>query len=446
LADARAAALAALAAVESGRASRLDSALAVEGLDPRDRAFARELAQGTERQHLFLDFVLAQVVARALPKDPVLLTALRLGAYQLLFMEGVRDHAAVHETVALVKHHRGFVNGVLRNLARCIQTGSSLPCEEGCAIELPGAGPRKLVFGQPVLPGKDTPEHLALVSGLPPFLVVRWVAAWGWDAASRVAEAARTTPAMTLAPTRRSGGARPLGERLAAEGVSTRPLLERDVDMLVWEGGASPLAGQAFADGWFLVQGPAARAAAQAVAPGPGETVLDLCAAPGTKTVLLAEAVGPQGLVLAFDIDPGRRRRIHENCARAGVADRVRVLDDAEELRDLAGSHAPDRVLVDAPCSNTGVLCRRLEVRRRISLGAIRNLARAQVELLRQGMGCCRPGGRVVYSTCSLEPEENQEVVAAAMGAGCRKVAERLSLPAGAAWDGGYFAILETML
>lgn len=417
MASARALALAALTAVESRRASRLDRVLALEDLDHRDRAFARELAQGTERQHLFLDFVLGQLVDKGLPKDPQVLSALRLGAYQLLCMAGVQDHAAVHETVALVEHHRGFVNGVLRNLARRIQ----------------GAGIA------PLLPPEGTQEHLAMVSGLPPFLVSRWVETFGLEAARQVCEAARTKPTMTLAPTHRALGVEPLQQRLEAEGVSTRPLEEPG--MLVWEGGASPLAGKAFADGWFLVQGPTARAAVQAVAAAAGETVLDLCAAPGTKTVFLAEAVGPEGRVLAFDVDVERRQKINENCARVGVADRVQVLED------LAGlATPPHRVLVDAPCSNTAVLARRLEVRRWISAATIRDLARVQVELLRQAVGYCRPGGRVVYSTCSLEPEENHEVVAAVVGAGCRLVSEQLSLPRGPATDGGYFAVLETML
>jgi len=395
--------------------------LVLEDLDHRDRAFTRELAQGTERQHLFLDFVLGRLVDKGLPKDPQVLSALRLGAYQLLFMEGVQDHAAVHETVALVEHHKGFVNGVLRNLARRIQSGGIAP----------------------LLPPEDAQEHLAVVCGLPPFLVSRWVETFGLDAARQVCEAASAKPGMTLSPTHRAGGVPALQQRLAAEGVSTRPLVE--LDMLVWEGGTSPLSGQAFADGWFLVQGPAARAAVLAVAAGPGETVLDLCAAPGTKTVFLAEAVGPEGRVLAFDVDVERRVKINQNCERVGVADRVQVL---EELGELANT--PHRVLVDAPCSNTGVLARRLEVRRWISPAVIKNLARVQVELLRQALGYCRPGGRVVYSTCSLEPEENQGAVAAAVaaaaGTGCRLVSEQLSLPRGPAWDGGYFAVLETML
>ncbi len=450
MADARALALAALTAVESGRAARLDRTLALEDLDHRDRAFARELAQGTERQHLFLDFVLAQLVEKSLPKDPEVLSVLRLGAYQLLFMWRVQDHAAVHETVALVVHHKGFVNGVLRNLTRRIQTGGVDPGQEQSAIALPGAaGPRTLVFDQPVLPPRDTLEHLAVLHGLPPFLVARWVQTLGMDAARQACEAASATPVMTLTLTHRAGEVRRLVERLAAEGVSTRPLPKRELEMLVWEGGPSPLAGQAFADGWFLVQGPAAHAAAQAVAACPGETVLDLCAAPGTKTVLLAEAVGPEGRVLAFDVDPERRRKINQNCTRVGLANRVRVLEELEAVA-ADGGGLPHRVLVDAPCSNTGVMARRLEVRRWISTAVIRDLARVQVDLLHQALGYCRPGGRVVYSTCSLDPEENQEVVAAVLATvgptGCRLVSEQLSLPAGHAWDGGYFAVLETML
>ncbi len=438
-------ALRALTEVESGRARRLQQVLVLDELHDRDRAFARELCQGTERQHLFLDFVLRQLVHKELPQDPEVLSALRLGVYQLLFLWRVQDHAAVHETVSLVPRHRGFVNGVLRNLARRIQTVAPRPGQEQSAIALPGgAGPRTLVFDKPVLPPTDTPEYLAVLHGLPVVLVSRWAENLGADRARQVCEAQSAWPAMTLWPTHRAGGADQLARRLLEEGVTTRPLGEGD--LLVWEGGPSPLGGGAFEEGWLMVQGPAAHAAAAAVAAQPGDSVLDLCAAPGTKTVCLAEAVGPAGRVFAFDSDPERRARIHENLRRVGVEERVQVLADPDALDTVSGSIR--RVLVDAPCSNTGVLARRLEVRRRISVAAIQELAEAQAELLGQGLAHCEgPGGRVVYSTCSLEPEENQAVVAAAVARGsCRLLEERLALPSAGTGDGGYFAVLETML
>jgi 16S rRNA (cytosine967-C5)-methyltransferase len=437
-------ALHALTEVQSGRARRLQQALELAELPDRDRAFARELAQGTERQHLFLDFVLGQVVHKQLPEDAEVLSALRLGAYQLLFLSRVQDHAAVHETVSLVPRHKGFVNGVLRNLARRIQTAAPKPGQEQGAIALPGdAGLRTLVFDAPVLPPPDTPEHLAVRHGLPAFLVGRWWNNLGAERARQVCEASSARPSMTLWPTHRSGGADRLASRLGEEGVTTRPLGEGD--LLVWEGGGSPLGGGAFQEGWLMVQGPAAHAAACAVAAQPGDGVLDLCAAPGTKTVCLAEAVGPEGQVFAFDADPERRSQIGDNLRRMGVEPWVRVLENQDVPETWPGTIR--RVLVDAPCSNTGVLARRLEVRRWISEAAIRELAQTQVELLGQGLARCHRGGRVVYSTCSLEPEENQEVVAAAMAAGsCRLLEERLTLPQPGTGDGGYFAVLETML
>ncbi|MHC4811821.1 MAG: transcription antitermination factor NusB [Planctomycetota bacterium] len=443
-------ALQALTEVESGRASRLQNALTADvlaGLDERDRAFARELSQGTERQHLLLDFVLSQLVAKELPRDPEVLSALRLGAYQLMFLWRVQAHAAVHETVALIPHHKGFLNAVLRNLARRIRDGGPGTELGQRALALPGAtGPRTLLFDEPVLPPKNTPERLSVLHGLPSFLVARWFENLGPDGARQACEASSATPTMTLRPTHRAGGGAVLAAKLAAEGVTTRPLGEGE--LLVWEGGSSPLAGQAFGDGWLMVQGPAARAAAAAVAAQPGECVLDLCAAPGTKTVCLAEAVGPEGRVLAVDTDHERRRKIGENIRRVGVEQQVLILDDQDALRTLPTPSATiHRALVDAPCSNTGVLARRLEVRRRISVTAIQELARAQAELLRQGLAHCRgPRSRVVYSTCSLEPEENQEVVAAVVSPSWRLAEERLTLPRAPTGDGGYFAILEGML
>jgi len=192
-------------------------------------------------------------------------------------------------------------------------------------------------------------------------------------------------------------------------------------------------------DDSFFVQDEASQLVPLMVDAQPGERILDLCAAPGTKTAQLAQDVAPGGHVFAFDIDERRRPRIAENVARLGLDPLVTILSRREDAPPV------DAVLADVPCSNTGVLARRLEVRRRITPAAIAALADMQRAILRQAFEHARPGGRVVYATCSIEPEENRAVVDAVLAAraGALLVRDQLTLPRAEAHDGGYVAVLQ---
>jgi 16S rRNA (cytosine967-C5)-methyltransferase len=425
----RAAALHALRALEQGRTERLDDALALDALSPADRDLARELARGVERMRLLLDWVLGGFVQRGLPRNPTTLTALRLGAYQLLWLDRIPARAAVHATVELVRTDRGFVNAVLRRVAEAVVPRAAGPAELALGPARALAPPRPLPH--------DELERLALEHALPGWLVARWAGAHGRDGARQAARASSSPAALVLRPHRLRATAAALAERLAGEGAHTEPVAGGE--LLRWRGGVSPFATAAFRDGWFVAQDPTSVAAAAAVAARPGEVVLDLCAAPGTKTAQLAQDVAPTGRVHAFEVDERRRARIAENVARLGL----------ERLVTIAVSldHVPpaDAVLADVPCSNTGVLARRLEVRRRISPAAIAALAATQRSILAQALAHARPGGRVVYATCSIEPEENRAVVDAVLAgrAGVRMVRDQLTLPQADAHDGGYLAVLQ---
>jgi len=430
---ARAAALAALVQLEKGHVERLREALDAAGLEGRDQAFAYELAHGVLRRERLLDHVLLGFAHRSLPKDPLLRCALRLGAYQLLFTGGVPPHAAVHETVELVRNNKGFANAVLRRVAERLQPRAADPGRPG--DELPLGPARSFLLPAP-LPANEV-ERLALLHSLPFFLLQRWLPDLGLDGLRQVAEAASAVPGVFL---RAVGVDREtLCDELAAAGVASEPA-EHPL-LLRWTGGRSPFAASAFAAGRFVVQDPTSLRAAEAVPCGPGATVVDLCAAPGTKTSLLAERVRPGGCVHAFDLDPERRTRIAENVARLSLGDVVRVVDDARALP------VGDAVLVDVPCSNTGVLGRRVEVRRRLTGSTIPRLVPAQRELLAQAIGRCRPGGAVVYSTCSIDRDENEGLVAAVLGSpgvpSCTVEAAQRTLPLCGQHDGGYFAVLR---
>lgn len=438
MASARTVALRALVALERGRTPRLRAELAAGSaaarLEPREAAFAFELAHGVARRERLLDFVLAGFAHRGLPKDTALRCALRLGVYQLLFVAGMPAHAAVHETVATVRSNKGFANAMLRHVAQAIAARAIDPA--AATTELALSPTRTLVLPQP-LPA-DEVARLAIVHSLPDWFAARACERHGIAGLRQIAAAASTEPGVYLRPVRGVERAA-LRAELAAAGVDTEPAAH--ALLAVWTGGSSPFATDAFAAGRFVVQDPTALAAAAAVPCGPGDTVVDLCAAPGTKTAWLAERVRPGGRVFAHDPDAARRERIAENVARLGLSDVVTVVAAASELP------VADCVLADVPCSNTGVLGRRVEVRRRLADAAINECAALQRELLRQAIGLCRPGGAVVYSTCSIEREENDAVVDAVLaGSGtprCEVGERQLTLPLAGEHDGGYFAVLR---
>ncbi len=433
--DARSVAARALGLLAKGRIQRLGEVLDEAPLQGREMALCRQLTLGAERNGRFCDFVLGLLASRGLPDDPLLRAALRLGAYQLLFLR-VPARAAVHETVALcTAHRRGFVNAVLRRLAGMVRDGEPDPAAPRTSVAL-GAG-RVVELPAPGLPAGPEPDPLAVRHSLPDFVVSRWRLRHGEAAARQVAEASSAEPVMFLRAAAARGDGAVLAERLRSEDVITEATAHPA--MLRWVDGAVPVRTRAFAEGWFVVQDPTAVRAAEAVAAAPGATVLDLCAAPGTKTTLLAEQVGPGGRVLAWDADPRRRARIGENAARLGLQDRIVVLEAESELREGMA----DAVLADVPCSNTGVLARRVEVRRRLQPGSFAELRAVQREILARAIGLCRRGGRVVYSTCSIEPEECQAVAENVEPALARLVRQEVTLPQAGVGDGGYVAVFE---
>lgn len=421
-------------ALERGRSDRLRGELDGRGVDGRDLAFAYELAHGVVRRERLLDFVLAGFAHRGLPKDPQLRIALRMGAYQLLFVPGMPAHAAVHETVALVRTNKGFANAILRKVAQAVELRDADPDDDRGELSL---GPTR-VLSLPVALPEQTAARLAIVHSLPDWLAQRFAQEHGDDGLRAIAEAASATPVIWLRATGDVDRSL-LQAQLGEEDVATEP--GEHPRLLRWTGGQTPFQTAAFAGGAFVVQDPTALAAAEAVPCEPGDTVLDLCAAPGTKTARLAERVAPGGRVCAYDPDRRRRGRIAENVARLRLESVVDIVEDP-----AAG--APfDHVLADVPCSNTGVLGRRVEVRHRLRDGTFAELAELQRQLLRQALASTRVGGHTVYSTCSIDRSENRAVVDAVLAdpgdAPAELVTDQATLPAAGGHDGGYFAVLR---
>ena len=403
LVSARGVALRALVSLHRQRGRRLRTELEGCGLQGRDLAFAYELAHGVIRRERLLDHVIAGLAHRGIPKHPLLLSALRLGVYQLLFMPGMPAHAAVHETVSLIRNNRGFANALLRRAAGMVRSrgaDADRPREE-----LWLSDHRALMLPKPLPPGQA--DRLAVLHSMPAWLAQRFCDQHGEQGFGQIAQAASTKPAIHL---RCRGAAEELRARLQAEGVEVE--LSRDPRMLRWVGGVSPFATRSFLGGDFVAQDPTALAAASALPCRDGDQVIDLCAAPGTKTTFLAEQVGASGRVFACDPDAARRERVVENVQRLQLGDVVEVVVDP------AGLEPADCVLADVPCSNTGVLGRRVEVRGRLTPETFNELAALQQEIFTRAVTLTKPGGHLVYSTCSVDREENEAVVAAVMNSG----------------------------
>jgi 16S rRNA (cytosine967-C5)-methyltransferase len=358
--------------------------------DARDRALATELVTGTLRWRNALDYQLQRLSSKPLHKlDHAVLDALRLGAYQLLHLERVPVSAVVNDSVDLVKRHgfrsaSGFANAILRRLAR----------ERG-ALSWPDRA--QLV------------DHLAVVHSHPAWLVERWLARYGETETGQWLAFNNEPPALTLAANRLRGTRDELIARLQQEHISAEPTRVAPHGVTVTTG--RPLVSQAFADGYCVVQDEASQIVPELMRAAPGSRVLDLCASPGGKTLALAAQSGSTGMVAATDVRSKRVRLLVSTLARCR-ARRVNVLHIGATGLIPFRDEAFDAVLIDAPCSGLGTIRRDPDIRWRRDPSQFGVFAQAQGALLRRAARVVKPGGHVVYSTCSSEPEENEDVVA----------------------------------
>ena len=444
----RRAALETISEVLSGPA-KLPEVLAerarVRHLSDRDRALARELAAGCVRRLASLDAVIA-AFRRKDPAHvhPAVRHLLRLGVYQLLFCEGIPARAAVNETVELahdIGQHRasGLVNGVLRAVARDVTFVTRIERESPHALQCrPG---RWAVFKSRILPDpkRSRAAFMAVHYSYPDWLVQRWLARYGVEKTRGLCLAGNERAPVFLRP-HPPLDVQGLLERLAGEGIEAAP--SPSGLTLKLPPGVDTRRLKALREGACLVQDDSAAAVVPFLAPQAGERVLDLCAAPGGKACQIAAEVGPTGEVVAVDNNPGRLKRLTENVQRLGLTNVAVVEADGRSLPDLGRPF--DGILVDAPCSNTAVLRRRLEARWRVTEKSLVALSRLQYELALSGAQALRPGGRMVYATCTLEPEENENVLTQLVGAGpdLAMEGERQLFPGLGGGDGVYMARL----
>lgn len=377
--------------------------------DPRDRALAMELVYGVLRRQETLDWRLSTLLRKPLPRLPVVLqTLLRLGAYQLLYLDRIPASAAVHQTVALTKSYTkqlgrdwsGFVNAVLRNLLR-------LP--------------------KPSLPDPESypAQALSVRHAVPLWLCRRWLDRLGFERAEAACRTTSCVPSVTIRVNQRRSTREALLDRFRQQGISASPTTMSPVGIVLEKGQAvTSLPG--FQDGEFYIEDEAAQLIPPLLDPQPDDLVFDACAAPGGKTTHLADLMGNRGHIFAVDRQRARLDLLQENCRRLGITIITAVVADArkplEALRALSKggksstcTMAPDglvdRVLLDAPCSGLGVLRRHPEAKWNKHAGMLLRHHHLQKEILDAVSIVLRPGGVLVYSTCSTEPEETEDVV-----------------------------------
>ena len=386
----------ALREVEQGASTRD----AVHGLlaDARpshaDRALATEMVYGAERRRGSLDHLILRAAQREITRiDTLTRAALRLGVYQLVWMPGVQDYAAVYETVAALKQlggqrSAGFANAVLREVQRHRS-------EWWPPVEI-----------------EETYERLAVEYSYPSWLVRLWVDRFGLEQARTLLEYGNQPPPLVLRVNRLRTTAIEALHVIKEQG---NPAIQVRLSNYLSEAlvlhGEQPDALPGWDEGWYQVQSESSQIAGRAVSPRAGERVLEIGAAPGGKTTQLAELMDDRGRLIANDVDRRRLMLVTENAHRLGLSSVETLACDARRLPP--GHTGFDRVLIDAPCSGLGILNRRPEARWRKRPGDSIKFAHLQGELLDAAAERLQSGGILVYATCTLVPQENQEVVRA---------------------------------
>jgi len=491
--DLRARALSVLVEVMDGEAfgaARLAELQQEHPLSPADFGLAMELVLGTTRHLLTCEHIAAHFHrGRWAGVHPVIRLNIAMAVYQLCWLDRVPDHAVVDSAVRLASSHgrgtAGRINAILRAVAEsrgpvidsCGTDFQSVNCATGLqpVVAEPNPGiappPRRWLpiddgggrlFDCDMFPdpARRPLEYLVAITSHPPFVVERWHRRFKPKLCRQVLDAGQRRPRLVLRPNALRITPAGLMDRLnndpdhlgrangsdAAGHASDSPIpteggrYARLVDgHVLVENESSPAELAVFRDGLCQPQDSTAGIAMRLVAPAPGEFVLDLCAGSGTKSTQAAEMMGNRGRVLATDVDEMRLGRIAENAARLGITIVEPIAIDKLEST-LAAAGAPlDVIVIDAPCSNTGVLSRRPEARYRATHKSIASLVEIQRSLLAKAVALSGPKTRVVYSTCSIEQEENESQVAALIAAslGWRVVESKFTLP-NADRDGGY--------
>lgn len=371
----------------------LQQAIEKQSFSPQDRGLLTEIFYGTLQRKLTLDYYLAAFVKKMKKIDPWVLQLLRISVYQMVYLEKVPDHAILYEAVqiAKVRGHQGtakFVNGVLRNMQR-----QGIPSLETIASDM---------------------ERASVRYSIPVWILELLQEQYGTQKMHAVAESLLTPPSVSIRIQDIHTTQEEMMQRLAQEGVQTRPSELSECALVVVEG--SIFTTDAFRDGLVTVQDEASSLVALVGHLHPGDHVLDTCAAPGGKSTHMAAYLDASsgGSVVSLDLHVSKLRKIRQNAERLHVEDRIfpKALD-ARHVEEAFEAESFDAVFVDAPCSGLGLMRRKPDIKYTKTPDDLTNLANIQREILDAASMMVKRGGTLVYSTCTINQEENDAVVQA---------------------------------
>ncbi|WP_339320657.1 16S rRNA (cytosine(967)-C(5))-methyltransferase RsmB [Paenibacillus sp. FSL R10-2734] len=371
----------------------LNSSLQKSSLSREDAGLVTELVYGTISRMNTLDFVLEEFVSKGIAKlQPWVRNLLRLSLYQIMYLDRIPSHAAVNEAVNIAKKRghqgiSGMVNGVLRSVLR--------------AGELP------------VIPdGLSPAKRISIQYSHPLWLVKRWITEYGVDTAEAICAANNEPPAVSVRVNTTMISREALLSQMIEQGLQAYASEVSPFGIVVKGGGNLALSSW-YRDGYISIQDESSMLVAEAVAPESGMRVLDCCAAPGGKTAHMGELMKDKGSIYANDLHPHKAKLISDQAARLGLDSVVTGSADALELEHTLEHQSFDRILLDAPCSGLGVIRRKPDLKWRKQPEDVASVASLQSQLLQSVSKLLKPGGILVYSTCTTEQTENSEVVAA---------------------------------
>jgi 16S rRNA (cytosine967-C5)-methyltransferase len=423
-------------------------------IPPRYRSFAFDLLTGVIKRRATLNHLVEIFSGRAIRQiDPVIQTILQVGLYQLLFEDSIADFAAVDTSCELTRAYTGqkavgFVNAILRKIQRAIVSKNTDIAPENASRILPVHLDRGVEFNQPIVPPEsDSVEYLSTAYSFPAWLIERWLKRWNASELKNILTAGNERPSLIVRPNPLRTTLEKLAELLIAEACKITVLPNDNAIVLIEH---PPISGlDAFTKGLFQVQDVTAMALIKNLDLKPGMKILDLCAGLGTKTTQLAELTGDQAEIFAGDISDAKLQKLKQNAERLGLKSINTVT-----ITDLPKfANAFDIVVLDVPCTNTGVFDRRPEARWRIKKNDFAACTQLSLELLNKSISLVKPTGQIAFSTCSIDDEENSLLIYKfCEHAPWQIQAEHLQLPKidpathRVVQTGGYFAILKCKL
>ncbi len=418
------------------------------------KAQATDLVFGVIRNRFAIDMLIAQIGTAPVERiHKKLVNILRIAIYELVFAPKTAEYAIVNEAANLAgavagKKQVGFVNAVLRNISRSIADRTVSLTDADVLKTLPQSPQGGCLFQNTILPDPKThpADYLSKAFSLPRWLIDNWLDEFGSEQTTQICFGSNRRPSVFLWPNTLKTTIDALAKRFTIDKIEFA--MDADQTMLKLKSHQPVFRLGGFDEGLFFVQDPTTAKAVQMLKPRPGWTVIDLCAAPGGKTVQMAQLMNNTGRIIATDIDHQRLGKVDANCKRLGVTIVETIAYDrlAQVITEIGRC---DAVLLDVPCSNTGVLARRPEARLRITPEAVARLAQTQLQLLEKAARMASAGSKICYSTCSILKQENKEVAKQFLSKSpdFNLESQELILPRAAGdrcdHDGGYIAILR---